>query len=83
MVTDYDCWHPDHGAVDVSKVIETLTANANNAVQVVRNLPAQLPTRGECPCGCDRALTHALLTAPSHRDTGLLAKLSIIAGRVL
>ena len=83
MVTDYDCWHPDHGAVDVAKVIETLTANASNAVQVVQNLPAQLPPRSECPCGCDRALTHAIMTTPAKRDGALVTKLGTIAGRVL
>ena len=81
MVTDYDCWHET--AVDVAQVIATLTANADNARQVVANLPANLTHPDPCPCGCDRALTYALMTAPPIRDPVLLAKLDAIAGRVL
>ena len=83
MVTDYDCWHPDHGAVDVAQVIATLTANADNARRVVAGLPAVLDRPEECPCGCDRALTNALMTAPAQRDAELLVKLDAVAGRVL
>ena len=81
MVTDYDCWHPDHGAVDVAQVLATLTANATRAAQVVSNLSFDRPE--PCPCGCDRALTHALMTAPAQRDPDLLARLDAVAGRVL
>ena len=83
MVTDFDCWHPDHGAVDVAKVIATLTANADNARRVVAALPARLDRPATCPCGCDTALTHALMTAPDKRDPRMLAKLDAVAGRVL
>ncbi|MBC7739889.1 MAG: S-methyl-5'-thioadenosine phosphorylase [Candidatus Saccharibacteria bacterium] len=83
MVTDYDCWHPDHGAVDVAQVVATLTANADNARRVVANLPGHLTHPDPCPCGCDRALTHAVMTAPTHRDPDLIAKLNAVAGRVL
>ena len=83
MVTDYDCWHPEHGAVDVAQVVATLTANADNARHVVANLPPHLTHPDPCPCGCDRALTHAVMTAPAHRDPDLIAKLNAVAGRVL
>jgi 5'-methylthioadenosine phosphorylase len=84
MVTDYDCWHQDHGAVDVAQVIATLTANAGNARSLVTQLPAQLAAnRAPCPCGCDRALDHALMTAPAKRDPEVLNKLDAVAGRVL
>ena len=84
MVTDFDCWHPDHGAVDVAQVIATLTANATRARSVIAALPAQLdPTRDACPHGCDTALSHALITAPDKRDPDLLAKLDAIVGRLL
>ena len=83
MVTDYDCWHEGHGAVDVSEVIKTLMANADAARNTVAELPALLPEREACPCGCDRALTHAIMTAPDKRDPALLAKLDAVAGRVL
>jgi 5'-methylthioadenosine phosphorylase len=84
MVTDYDCWHPDHGAVDVAKVIAVLTGNAARARGMVARLPALLgPVRAPCPHGCDRALDFALITAPERRDPALLAKLDAVAGRVL
>ena len=84
MVTDYDCWHPDHDAVDVAQVIRTLTANAGNARALVARLPGLLgPDRAPCPHGCDRALDMALMTAPDKRDPDLLAKLDAVAGRML
>lgn len=83
MVTDYDCWHEGHGAVDVSEVIKTLMANADAARNTVAELPALLPAREACPQGCDHALTHAIMTAPDKRDPALLAKLDAVAGRVL
>ena len=84
MVTDYDCWHPGHDAVDVAQVIRTLTANAGNARALVARLPALLGAdRAPCPHGCDRALDMALMTAPEKRDPDLLAQLDAVAGRVL
>ncbi len=84
MVTDYDSWHPDHGAVDVAQIIATLMGNADRARGMVARLPALLGgTRAPCLHGCDRALDHAILTAPDRRDPGLLAKLDAVAGRVL
>lgn len=84
MVTDYDCWHPDHDAVDVAQVIRTLTGNAAQARAMVAGLPALLGTRREpCPHGCDRSLDFAVMTAPDRRDPALVAKLDAVAGRVL
>jgi 5'-methylthioadenosine phosphorylase len=84
MVTDYDCWHPGHDAVEVSQIIATLTGNADKARAMVARLPALLGgDRAPCPHGCDRALDTALLTAPAKRDPALLAKLNAVAGRVL
>jgi 5'-methylthioadenosine phosphorylase len=84
MVTDYDCWREGHDAVTVDEVVRTLFANADNARNLVRRvLPALGQTRGLCSAGCDRALTHSLITAPDHRDPALLAKLDAVAGRVL
>ena len=84
MVTDYDCWHPDHDHVTVDAVVKVLLGNAEKARDLVR---AVVPTigaaRGPCPAGCDRALDHALITAPGKRDPGMLAKLDAVAGRVL
>ncbi len=84
MVTDYDCWHPDHAEVDVAQVIATLGANAAHARALVAGLPARLGAdRAPCPHGCDRALEHAIMTAPDRRDPDLVARLDAVAGRVL
>ena len=84
MVTDYDCWHPGHDAVDVAAVIRTLTANSANARALVARLPGLLQDRpAPCPCGCDRALDFAVMTAPDKRDPALVARLDAVAGRVL
>ena len=84
MVTDYDCWHPGHGAVDVAQVIAVLTGNAARAGGMLARLPALLgQNRAPCPHGCDRALDFAVMTAPDRRDPALLAKLDAVAGRVL
>ncbi|NIZ14567.1 S-methyl-5'-thioadenosine phosphorylase [Phaeobacter sp. HF9A] len=84
MVTDYDSWHPDHGAVDVSDIIATLQGNSDKARALVKGLPARLGQhRAPCPHGCDRALEHAIMTAPDKRDPALLARLDAVAGRVL
>jgi 5'-methylthioadenosine phosphorylase len=84
MVTDYDCWHDSHGAVDVAQVITIVHANAAAARGLVARLPALMdPDRQPCPHGCDRALSHAIMTAPDKRDHELLTKLDTIAGRVL
>ena len=84
MVTDYDSWHPDHGAVDITEIIGILTGNAEKGREMLRRLPALLGSeRAPCPHGCDRALEYALLTAPEKRDPALLARLDAVAGRVL
>lgn len=84
MVTDYDCWHPDHAAVDVAQIVATMAQNTGVARGVIARLPAILTAdRPPCPHGCDRALDHALMTAPSARDPEVLARLDAVAGRVL
>ncbi|MEM7721470.1 MAG: S-methyl-5'-thioadenosine phosphorylase [Pseudomonadota bacterium] len=84
MITDYDSWHPDHGAVEITDIIKTLTGNADKARGLVRRLPAYLNgDRAPCPHGCDRALEHAILTGPDARDPAMVEKLSAVAGRVL
>ncbi|QJF50583.1 S-methyl-5'-thioadenosine phosphorylase [Roseobacter ponti] len=84
MITDYDSWHPEHGEVDVSDIIRTLTGNAGKARDLVRRLPDLLGAeRAPCPHGCDRALEYAILTQPDARDPAVTAKLVAVAGRVL
>ena len=84
MVTDYDCWHPDHDAVTVQDVIKVLVGNSEKAKQLVTRLARDFPREHEpCPIGSDRALDNALITAPEARDPELLKKLDAVAGRVL
>jgi 5'-methylthioadenosine phosphorylase len=84
MVTDYDCWHPDHDNVDVAAVIKVLLANGDKARSLIRHAAPALGRReGLCPAGCHRALDNAVITAPESRDTALCAKLDAVAGRVL
>ena len=84
MVTDYDCWHPEHDNVEVASVIGVLNDNAGRARRLVRQVVGHLGGRGQvCPRGCDRALDAALITAPEAREPALVAKLDAVAGRVL
>lgn len=84
MVTDYDCWHPDHGDVTVEAIVRTLRENAARGARLVAALAAAMATRRPpCTAGCDRALEHALITAPARRDPALAARLDAVAGRVL
>jgi len=84
MVTDFDCWHPEHDAVTVEQVISVLLANAGKARGVVRQVVPRLASHsGPCVHGCQRALDHALITAPEIWDSALLEKLDAVAGRVL
>jgi len=84
MVTDFDAWHTDHEAVTVAQVVAVMTANGHNARRLVARVADDLPVDHEpCPIGSDRALDHAIMTAPEARDPLLLARLDAIAGRVL
>jgi 5'-methylthioadenosine phosphorylase len=84
MVTDFDCWHPDHDAVTVSDIIKVLMANAEKAARLVSRLAQDFPREHEpCPIGSDRALDTAIITAPEARDPELLKKLDAVAGRIL
>jgi 5'-methylthioadenosine phosphorylase len=84
MVTDYDSWHPEHGEVEIADIIRTMTKNSSKGKAMVARLPRLLGAeRAPCPHGCDRALEHAILTAPDKRDPAMAAKLKAVAGRVL
>ncbi|MCX7325657.1 MAG: S-methyl-5'-thioadenosine phosphorylase [Hyphomicrobiales bacterium] len=84
MVTDFDCWHPEHDVVDVQAVIATVRENAANAARLIARLARDLPASHEpCPVKSDRALDGAIMTAPAMRDPALLARLNAVAGRVL
>lgn len=84
MVTDYDCWHPQHDKVDVAAILQVMDANRAVAQRLVARLAADFPAEHEsCPAGSDRALDSAILTTPEARDPALMAKLDAVAGRVL
>ena len=84
MVTDFDCWHPDHDHVTVEQVIGVLSANADNARRLVRRVAPKLgPERTPSPLGIEHVLDTALITAPDKRDPELFRKLDAVAGRVL
>ena len=84
MVTDYDCWHPDHAAVTVEAIVRTLQENAAAARRLVAALGEALAAeRRPCPAACDRALENAVITAPEARDPAMVKRLDAVAGRVL
>src|SRR5215469_15616406 len=83
MVTDFDCWHPDHDAVTVQDIVRVLSSNADKARRLVARLGRDFPREHEpCPIGSDRALDTAIITAPEARDPALMAKLDAVAGRL-
>jgi len=84
MVTDYDCWHPNHDDVTVDAIIKVLLANADNARALVKQVAPRLGhDAAAAACSCRRALAHALITAPEARDPEMLRRLDAVAGRVL
>ena len=84
MVTDYDCWHPDHDHVDVSTIVRVLNENADKARALIRTVAPLLgPERTPSPLGIEHALDNAIITAPEARDPDLTRKLDAVAGRVL
>ncbi|HEY1556404.1 MAG TPA: S-methyl-5'-thioadenosine phosphorylase [Kofleriaceae bacterium] len=84
MVTDFDCWHPDHDHVTVAEVVQVMHANSANAKKLLAHvIPRAGADTGRCERGCDRALEHAILTAPDARDPAVVKQLDAIAGRVL
>ena len=84
MVTDYDCWHEVHGAVDVASLLAVMHENGDKARRLFARLARDFPAEHiPCPVGSDRALEGAIITHPDARDPALIARLSAVAGRVL
>lgn len=84
MVTDYDCWHPEHDAVTVEQVIQTLLSNAENAKSLVKAIIPLLAERfSTCSKGCHTSLDNAIITSPEARSAETIAKLGPIVSRVL
>jgi 5'-methylthioadenosine phosphorylase len=84
MITDFDCWHPDHDNVTVDAIIEVLNSNADNARLLIKQLvPLFRDCKDSAYCSCRKALDNAIITAPESRDLNMVEKLDAIAGRVL
>ena len=83
MVTDYDCWHPDHDHVTVKQIIKVLLANADKAKTLVKHAVPRIGSDAKaCECSCRSALQYALITAPEARDIAMKEKLQAVAGRM-
>ncbi len=84
MVTDYDCWHEDHGAVTVDEIVRVLLANADKGRSLVKAVTPMVSERTEaCDRGCHHALDAALITSEGARDPSVIKKLAPIIGRVI
>jgi 5'-methylthioadenosine phosphorylase len=84
MVTDYDCWHPNHDDVTVDAIVKVLLENADKARALVKDVAPRVHSDTEADaCGCRSALQYAIITSPEARDATMKEKLSVIAGRVL
>jgi len=83
MVTDYDCWHPEHENVDVQKVIKVLIGNAENAKNMIKNLIENFEVHIDPKDPTNNCLDVAIITAPEKRTQKTIDKLKTVAGRVL
>jgi 5'-methylthioadenosine phosphorylase len=84
MVTDFDCWHPNHDAVTVDAIVKVLLANADNARSLVKTVAPKLQADAHAyQCTCRSALQFAIITAPEARDPAMVQRLNAVAGRVL
>ena len=81
LVTDYDCWHPDHDSVTVEMIVATLTKNAQTAQRAVAEAITRLPAARGCDCGS--ALKHALITRPDAIPEQVKQHLAPIVGKYL
>jgi 5'-methylthioadenosine phosphorylase len=82
MVTDYDCWHPDHDEVDVSIVIQTLTKNASNAQNMIKEVIKTYKDFSADEDPTNDCLDAAIITDPKLRTKKTMKKLQYVAGRV-
>jgi 5'-methylthioadenosine phosphorylase len=83
MVTDYDCWHSDHEAVEVTNILEVMHANSTKAKIMIANMARAIKALPREASPIDTCLDFALITSPDARDPALIAKLDAVAGRVL
>lgn len=84
MVTDFDCWHPDHDNVTVDSIIKVLLSNADRARSLIRHvIPFLRDDNDASTCSCRKALDNAIITAPEARDPEMLKRLDAVASRLL
>ena len=84
MVTDFDCWHPNHDAVTVDAIVKVLLANAENARSLVKTVAPKLQSDASAyQCTCRSSLQFAIITAQEARDPAMVQRLNAVAGRVL
>jgi 5'-methylthioadenosine phosphorylase len=81
MVTDYDCWHPDHDSVTVEQIVKVLNMNAENAARVVKQAVALMPRQRQCKCGS--ALEFAIITDPAKIPAATRQKLALFLDKYL
>jgi 5'-methylthioadenosine phosphorylase len=81
MITDYDCWHPEHASVTLEEIISNLNKNAENAQAVVREAVRAMPADRACKCGS--SLAHAIVTDPAFISAAARKRLSVIAGKYI
>jgi 5'-methylthioadenosine phosphorylase len=81
MITDFDCWHPEHESVTASEIIATLVQNAENAQRVLREAVRAMPEERNCKCGA--ALKHALVTDMKLVPKATRKKLDAIIGKYI
>jgi 5'-methylthioadenosine phosphorylase len=81
MITDYDCWHPEHESVTAAQIIATLNRNAENAQKVLRTAVRELPAERTCKCGS--ALQHALVTDLKTVPSATKKRLAAIIGKYI
>lgn len=84
MVTDFDCWHPEHDDVNVDAIIKVLHSNADKAKSLIKYLVPLLRDDDEASaCICRRSLDSAIITSPDYRDIFIVEQIDAVAGRVL
>ena len=83
MVTDFDCWHPDHENVDVTQIIKILLENTENAKKMIKNLINNFEEHIDPNDPANKSLDNAIITSPDKRSKETIDKLSLIAGRIL
>jgi 5'-methylthioadenosine phosphorylase len=81
MITDYDCWHPEHSSVTVAEIIANLNRNAESACSVIRHAVREMPAERECKCG--KSLAHAIITEPALIPAAARRRLAAIIGKYI